>query len=227
MSYDYLAEPFVKVTLKSGKPYLPKKLRDPVELWAHELEPTMTLEAALKYMLEVSVEKYVRPLYREVSLVWRCSKRTLTLYTLRRDSRTWYDDRIRKSDLVFVAHTHPLQSQIDTGATYVTDEPTNPHDWVNLMPRKCQYYAVIMHLDLKDETTPKGLIYDRHGNRIVNDVTPKQVAEKYIELEKKKSTRAAKIRPRKQKRGSGKVQRKRRSRTGGTGRTEVRRGREK
>lgn len=152
-----------------------------------------TLPSALQWILTNSREPGVSIpfLYREVSLVWRLSTRRFIAYTLQRETMTAYDASIPRSDLVFVAHTHPVAADLPGGGTvqWRTTMPS-PGDTGNLMPN--QRYSMVVHRDNQSNQIPHAFIYSGTGQvhtiRFVRDLAA--AAQAYIQLETAAGTSA-------------------------------------
>lgn len=166
-----------------------------VTLCEYSFVPGTTLPSALQWILTNSRERTppgvsIPFLYREVSLFWRLSTRRFIAYTLQRETMTSYDASIPRSDLIFVAHTHPVPADLPSGMVqWITTMPS-PEDTGNMMPN--QRYSIVVHRDARTNQIPHAFIYSRtgqvHTTRFVQDLAA--AARAYIQLETDAGTSA-------------------------------------
>jgi hypothetical protein len=166
-----------------------------VTLCEYSFAAGTTLPSALQWILTNSRERTppgvsIPFLYREVSLFWRLNTRRFIAYTLQRETMTSYDASIPRSDLVFVAHTHPVPADLPSGGTvqWITTMPS-PGDTGNMMPN--QRYSMVVHRDTQSNQIPHAFIYSRTGQvitRFVRDLAA--AARAYIQLETDAGTSA-------------------------------------
>jgi hypothetical protein len=153
---------------------------------------------ALQWILTNSLERTppgasIPVLYREVSLFWRLSARHFIAYTLQRETMTSYDATIPRSDLIFVAHTHPVPADLPSGMVQWSTTMPSPGDIGNIMPN--QSYSIVVHRDAGTNQIPHAFIYARtgqvHTRRFVQDLAA--AAQVYIQLETAAGTSARQV----------------------------------
>mgnify|MGYP001814892789 CR=1 FL=1 len=161
----------------------------PIRLFSHSFGGSTSLAGALQWIHDNSMarptsfqfvseedtlrtaadEAYLtaigRPLaqYQEVVLAWHWQDRRFTAYTIRHPASGAIDPRQRQ-DTIFVAHTHPTQTQVTGGGSsrvsWQTGSPS-PEDGRNFHPQ--QSVSIICHRDPADNQTPMAFVYDRVG----------------------------------------------------------------
>lgn len=158
-------------------------------LFSHDFASSTSLANALQWIFENSIarpssfqflseeettnttahEIYLRRVgqaldwYQEVALVWHVDERRFVAYTTRLAASVLTDPRQRQH-YIFVAHTHPTQTQVSGGVPSrvncrtMTPSPNDPH---HFHPR--QTVSIICHRDPADNRTPVAFVYNRGG----------------------------------------------------------------